>query len=66
MSFIVKSVNPKNNKTVYFADTIDIPFFGEQVQITSNINEAKKFDSNGEAAKAANLMGRNAIINKQS
>lgn len=60
--FIVKSVNPKNKIISYFADYIDIPVFGKQVQITNNISEAKVFESNGEAAQAANAMGKHATI----
>lgn len=60
--FIVKSVNPKNKIVSYFANYIDIPMFGMQVQITNYISEAKVFESNGEAAQAANAMGKNAVI----
>tara|TARA_B110000503_G_C7065387_1_gene378520 strand:+ start:290 stop:502 length:213 start_codon:yes stop_codon:yes gene_type:complete len=65
MPYILKNefVSKKGEKkATFFVDTLDIPIFGPQCQITTLLSEAKRFMSNGEAAKYASFFSKTATI----
>jgi len=46
----------------YYMGLISIPMFGDQLQTSSRIADAKLFDSTAEAQKVLSEMGKNAKI----
>jgi hypothetical protein len=46
----------------YYMGTVDIPMFGESLQTSSKITDAKVFDSEESAKPYLNIMGKNAEI----
>jgi len=67
MKYILKNefVDKKGNKkTTFFVDAFDIPFFGLQAQITSNLNEAKRFKTMKDAEKWRMFFSNDAVIDK--
>jgi hypothetical protein len=67
MPYIIKEefINKKGElRTTFFYGTFEIPMFGRQTEITSDINSAKRFKTKMEADRWKGFMSKRAVVVK--